>query len=60
MHPCEIDVIKGPSPENSDFLLIGRIEILSIKADGLYFVLTVRRNKNLTVENYDGSSQHTE
>lgn len=60
MHPCEIDVIKGPSPENADFLLVSRVEILSIKADGLYFILTVRRNKNLTIENYETGSQYTE
>ncbi|XP_055324800.1 uncharacterized protein LOC129579147 [Sitodiplosis mosellana] len=50
---CEIDVIKGPSPENPDFLLVSRIEILQVKAEGLNFVLTIRRNKNLTIENYE-------
>lgn len=50
---CEIDVIKGPSPENPDFLLVSRIEILQVKAEGLFFILTIRRNKNLTVENYE-------
>lgn len=50
---CEIDIIKGPSPDNPDFLLISRIEILNVKAEGLFFVITLRRNKNLTVENYE-------
>lgn len=50
---CEIDIIRGPSPENPDFLLVSRIEILQVEAKNLIFVLTIRRNKSLTIENYD-------
>lgn len=51
----EIDVIKGPSPNNPNFLTVARVEILSAdeneaKEDG--FRVKLRRSKALTVENY--------
>lgn len=56
----EIDVIKGVSPENSEFLVVARLEILSKKVDteNEYIVLTVRRNKNLTIENYPDAARY--
>lgn len=57
LNECEIDVIKGNSPENNDFLIVGRIEILSVKADGLKFIVTVRRFKNLAIENYESGGK---
>lgn len=60
MKSCEIDVIKGPNADNSNFIDVGRIEILSIKPEGLFFVLTVRRSKHITIENYEDASRYTE
>ncbi|XP_031620909.1 uncharacterized protein LOC116339272 [Contarinia nasturtii] len=50
---CEIDIVKGPSPENDKFLLVNRIEILQVTSEGSFFVITIRRQKNLTIENYE-------
>ncbi|XP_044271556.1 mitochondrial transcription rescue factor 1 [Tribolium madens] len=50
----EIDIIKGPSPTNPDFLNVARIEILGItESNPEDITLKIRRCKNLTVENYD-------
>ena len=50
----EVDVIKGVSRMNDDFLIISRVVVLSCKeneeSDG--FIVKLRRFKNMTVENY--------
>lgn len=50
-------MIKGVSTDNSEFLVVGRIEILAKRFDvnKNAVILTVRRNKNLTIENYADS-----
>lgn len=50
-------MIKGVSTDNSEFLVVGRIEILAKKFDvnKNAVILTIRRNKNLTIENYEDS-----
>lgn len=51
----EIDVIKGVSTANSEFLVVARIEILSCAAtdDGEAIEIKIRRCKSLTIENYN-------
>jgi len=48
----EVDVIRGLSPMNPEFLLVSRIEILSVKAGEENIVVKLRRLKSLIVENY--------
>lgn len=47
-------MIKEVSPDNENFLIVGRIEILSKKfnENSQQVLVTMRRNKNLTIENY--------
>jgi hypothetical protein len=47
----EIDVIRGLSPVNPEFILVSRIEILSMKAGEEHITVKLRRFKSLTVEN---------
>ncbi|EFA10201.2 mitochondrial transcription rescue factor 1 [Tribolium castaneum] len=50
----EIDVIKGPSPTNPDFLNVARVEVLAVtETNPEHITLKIRRCKNLTVENYE-------
>lgn len=49
----EIDIVKGPSPTNPDFLIVARVEILGIKESGENISVKIRRCKNLTIENYE-------
>lgn len=51
----EIDVIKGQSQMNPDHLVIQRVEILGVKPkdDGEGLIVSLRRHKSLTVENYE-------
>lgn len=49
----EIDVIKSISPHNSDHLYVSRVEVLNIIAKEENIVITVRRFKNLLIENYE-------
>ncbi|XP_038217958.1 mitochondrial transcription rescue factor 1 [Zerene cesonia] len=49
----EIDVIKGLSPKNPDHILVSRVEVLSMTAKEDSIVITVRRFKNLLIENYE-------
>lgn len=48
----EVDVIRSLSPMNPEFLLVSRIEILSVKAGEEHITVKLRRFKSLTVENY--------
>lgn len=50
-----MDVIKGVSPMNPEFLSISRIEILSVKEDpdeDDQLLLKIRRTKTMYIENY--------
>lgn len=49
----EIDLVKGPSPNNPDFLVVSRVEVLSAKLDGDELQVKLRRFKNLLIDNYD-------
>lgn len=49
----EIDVIKGLSVSNPDFLQIARVEVLDIAKKGEELAVKIRRCKSLTVENYE-------
>ncbi|VVD00382.1 unnamed protein product [Leptidea sinapis] len=49
----EVDLIKGFSPKNPDHILISRIEVLNIAAKEESISVTVRRFKNLLIENYE-------
>lgn len=49
----EIDLVKGPSPNNPDFLVVSRVEVLSSKLDGDELQVKLRRFKNLLIDNYD-------
>ena len=48
----EVDVIRGLSPMNPEFLLVSRIEILSVKPEEDNVAVKIRRFKSLTIENY--------
>ncbi|XP_046980095.1 mitochondrial transcription rescue factor 1 [Schistocerca americana] len=49
----EIDIIRGPSSSNPDFLVVTRIELLSAAPKDDSVVVHLKRHKNLVVENYD-------
>ncbi|CAG5046500.1 unnamed protein product [Parnassius apollo] len=49
----EIDVIKSISPHNPDHLYVSRVEVLNIVAKEESIAITVRRFKNLLIENYE-------
>nr|CAD7428711.1 unnamed protein product [Timema monikensis] len=51
----EIDIIRGLSPLNSDFLIVSRIEVLSASANENNISVKLRRSKTLTIENYADS-----
>lgn len=48
----EVDVIRGLSPVNPEFLVVSRIEILSVKTREENIAVNVRRFKSLVIENY--------
>ena len=48
----EVDVIRGLSPVNPEFLVVSRIEILSVKTGEENIAVNVRRFKSLVIENY--------
>lgn len=54
----EIDVIKGLSPTNSEFLTVARIEIISATAEDDSIKLKIKRNKALIIENYPGPNHY--
>ncbi|XP_025424930.1 uncharacterized protein C6orf203 homolog [Sipha flava] len=49
----EIDLVKGPSPNNPDFLLVSRVEVLSAKLDGDELEVKLKMYKNLLINDYD-------
>lgn len=49
----EIDLIRGPSPTNPDFLVVSRIEILSAKGNVDTIRVKLKRQKSLIIENYN-------
>lgn len=49
----EVDLIKERSPDNPEFLIISRVELLKARPSGDIILLTVRRHKNLLVSNYE-------
>lgn len=49
----EIDIIKGISPKNPQHILVSRVEVLDITAKEESIVITVRRFKNLLINNYE-------
>lgn len=58
----EIDIVRGPSPSNPDFLLVSRIHLLDAKENADNINIKLTRNKALVIENYSdpwkaGSSQ---
>lgn len=48
----EIDLIKGPDPKNSNFIIVARLEVISMKPAEESIVIKVRRYKSLTIEPY--------
>lgn len=49
----EIDIVRGASLSNPDFLTVSRVEILSTSERSEGLSVKLRRNKSLTIENYD-------
>nr|XP_046489172.1 mitochondrial transcription rescue factor 1 [Neodiprion pinetum] len=51
----EIDLIRGPSPTNPNFLLVSRVQLLDAKGDNENENIRVKltRHKSLVIENYD-------
>lgn len=49
----EIDLVKGPSPNNPDFLLVSRVEVLSAKLDGDELEVKLKKFKNLLINDYE-------
>lgn len=56
----EIDVIKGSSINNKDFLTIAKVEILSAIPKDDNISVKLRRCKSLTIENYEGKNRFEE
>lgn len=48
----EVDVIKGEHTQNPGFLVVARVEILSMTPNEEDITLKIRRSKSLLVENY--------
>ncbi|XP_055551762.1 mitochondrial transcription rescue factor 1 [Wyeomyia smithii] len=53
----EVDVVKGPSPNNPDHLIVSRVEILDVTPKSESIGIVMRRHKSLIIESYetDGS-----
>lgn len=49
----EVDLVKGHSPNNPDFLLVSRVEVLSAELDDDELEVKLRKFKNLLINNYD-------
>jgi len=49
----EVDLVKGPSPNNPDFLLVSRVEVLSAKLDGDELDVKLKKYKSLLINNYE-------
>lgn len=48
----EIDLFKGPDPKNSNFIIVSRLEVISIKPEEESIAIKIRRYKSLTIEAY--------
>lgn len=49
----EVDIVRGISQDNPNFIIVSRVEILKVRPSGDYLAMTMRKQKNLTIENYD-------
>lgn len=49
----EVDLVSGPSPNNPDFLIVSRVEVISAKLDGDELAVKLRKFKKLLINNYD-------
>ncbi|XP_060871598.1 mitochondrial transcription rescue factor 1 [Metopolophium dirhodum] len=49
----EVDLVKGPSPNNPDFLLVSRVEVLSAELDGDELDVKLKKYKSLLINNYE-------
>ncbi|KAJ6638486.1 Mitochondrial transcription rescue factor 1 [Pseudolycoriella hygida] len=52
----EVDVVKGLSPINNDHIIVSRLEIIGVTAKEEDIAVTLRKFKNLTIENYSGQN----
>jgi len=48
-----IDVVRGPSPKNPDFIVVSRVTILSAVNEQNGFKIKYTRDKSLVIENYE-------
>ncbi|XP_063243691.1 mitochondrial transcription rescue factor 1 isoform X2 [Bacillus rossius redtenbacheri] len=48
----EVDVVRGPSPDNPAFLVVSRAEVLSATGKGDKLAVKLRRYKSLVIDNY--------
>lgn len=55
----ELDVIKGFTPENPNFLTVTRVEVLKVQLNEEEdrFLVKVRKTKSLVVDNYDDKNK---
>ncbi|VVC24616.1 RNA-binding S4 domain [Cinara cedri] len=51
----EVDLVKGPSPNNPDFLIVSRVEVISTKLDGDELEVKLKKFKSLLVDNYENT-----
>ncbi|XP_043286983.1 mitochondrial transcription rescue factor 1 [Venturia canescens] len=51
-----VDVVRGPSPKNPDFLVVSRITILSASSQEDSIRIKYTKDKSLLIENYDDES----
>ncbi|XP_058064139.1 mitochondrial transcription rescue factor 1 [Anopheles bellator] len=54
----EIDVVRGPSPNNPEHLIVSRVEILSVVPQTENLHVTLRRQNSLVIENYSDQPSH--
>lgn len=52
----EIDVVKSYCPLNPLNIIVARIEILNTAVRDEKIIVTARRHKNYTIDNYEGSN----
>lgn len=48
----EVDIVRGTSLSNPNFLTVSRVEILAASERGDGLSIKIRRNKTLTIDNY--------
>lgn len=49
----EVDLVKGLSSNNPDFLVVSRVEVISVELDGDELEVKLKKFKNLLIDNYD-------